>query len=71
MAQLWKLPEIHHWWLPNEEGYPEIVRAIRAWTSERTPSPNVIDGESDVVRHMKTLFSNFSVNDDGGGNDRG
>ncbi|KAL8697677.1 MAG: hypothetical protein Q9224_002192, partial [Gallowayella concinna] len=36
LANLWGIPELRQWWLPSEEGYPPIIRSIRAFIEERT-----------------------------------
>ena len=61
MAALWQMPELNHWWLPNDEGYPEIVREVRALTDERMNGPQ--DGFRESVRDMKTLFGNTNLGD--------
>ncbi|KAL8776857.1 MAG: hypothetical protein Q9213_008106 [Squamulea squamosa] len=49
LANLWGLPELRHWWLPNEEGYPSIIRSIRAFIDDRTPNAgNQSKAEEDV-----------------------
>ncbi|OJD14275.1 hypothetical protein AJ78_05352 [Emergomyces pasteurianus Ep9510] len=61
MAELWQLPELNHWWLPNEEGYPSLVREIRDWTSERDLKPR--DTLREDIRDLKTMFWRMSVED--------
>ncbi|KKK22354.1 hypothetical protein P175DRAFT_0494478 [Aspergillus ochraceoroseus IBT 24754] len=61
LATLWQMPELNHWWLPNDEGYPDIIREVRAMTEERTNNPR--DGFRESVRDMKTLFWNISLDD--------
>ncbi|KAJ9377156.1 transcriptional regulator family: Fungal Specific TF [Paecilomyces variotii] len=61
MAQIWGIPEVKHWWLPNDEGYPDIVREIRKMTEERTTNPR--DNFREDVREMKTLFGKMNVDD--------
>ena len=62
MAELWGLPELRHWWLPNDEGYPPIVRSIRAFIEDRTqPHPQP---QSEDVRNMKAIFSKMSIQPD-------
>ena len=64
MSQLWGLPDILHWWLPNNEGYPSIVRNIRSFLTERqehpltsqTPRPQ----EADDIHNIKTIFSKMN-----------
>ena len=59
MAELWGLPELRHWWLPNDEGYPPIVRSIRAFIEDRTqPRPQA---QSEDVRNMRAIFSKMSI----------
>ena len=60
MAELWGLPEIHHWWLPHDEGYPAIVRDIRGFIEDRT-SQSPTQPRSEDLRNVKTIFSKMSV----------
>ncbi|PGG98671.1 hypothetical protein GX51_06677 [Blastomyces parvus] len=61
MADLWQLPELNHWWLPNEEGYPRLVKEIRDWTSERELKPR--DTFREDLRVLKTMFWRMAVDD--------
>lgn len=61
MAALWQMPELNDWWLPNNEGYPNIVREVRAFTEERTRNPQ--DDFRESVRDMKTLFWKINLDD--------
>lgn len=61
MAAHWQIPEINHWWLPNDEGYPDIVREVRVLTEERTD--NLRDDLRESVRDMKTLFWKITLDD--------
>lgn len=61
MAEIWQKPELNHWWLPNDEGYPDIVREVRALTEERTNNPQ--DDFRESVRDMKTLFWKITLDD--------
>lgn len=63
LAQLWDLPQISHWWLPNDEGYPAIVRSIRAFMEDRSLHANS-QAKSEDVRTLKAIFSKLSVEDD-------
>ncbi|OAT02350.1 C6 finger domain-containing protein, variant [Blastomyces dermatitidis ER-3] len=62
MADLWQLPELNHWWLPNEEGYPRIVNEIRDWTSERELKPR--DTFREDIRDLKTMFWRMAMGGD-------
>lgn len=61
LAAVWELPEINHWWLPHDEGYPNLLREVRAMTEERTNNPR--DNFRESVRDLKTLFWNISLDD--------
>ncbi|KAI9934702.1 hypothetical protein MW887_000319 [Aspergillus wentii] len=61
LATLWQMPELNHWWLPNDEGCPEIIREIRAMTDERINNPR--DDFRQSVRDMKTLFWKINLDD--------
>lgn len=55
------MPELNEWWLPNNEGYPDIVREVRALTDERTNNPQ--DDFRESLRDMKTLFGKVNLDD--------
>ncbi|KAF9893872.1 hypothetical protein FE257_010042 [Aspergillus nanangensis] len=61
LATVFQLPELNHWWLPNDEGYPEIFRDVRTMTEERTTNPR--DDFRESVRDMRSLFWNISLDD--------
>ncbi|KAI4195449.1 MAG: hypothetical protein LQ348_002449 [Seirophora lacunosa] len=61
MAGLWGIPEIVHWWLPNDEGYRPIVRSIRSFAEDRNPKTGSQTTED--LRAMKGLFDNLDIND--------
>ena len=63
MAELWKLPEIRHWWLPHDEGYPAIIRDIRSFIEDRAMQSYSQPGSEDL-RNIKANFSNLSVQGD-------
>jgi len=64
MAELWKIPEIRHWWLPHDQGYPAIVRDIRSFIEDRIMQIHN-QPKSEDVRTMKTIFSKLSVQHSG------
>ncbi|KAJ6012072.1 hypothetical protein N7499_012957 [Penicillium canescens] len=59
LAAIWQTPEIEHWWLPNEEGYTDIIREIRALTAERLSQPR--DELRENVRDMKYMFRGMNL----------
>lgn len=61
MAELWDVQEIHHWWLPNDEGYPPIIRSIRGFIEDRTMKPR--DQPSEDLREIKGILSKMTVDD--------
>lgn len=62
LANLWGISELRHWWLPNEEGYPPIVRSIRAFIEDRTQDAGQ-QPKAEDVRTMKGLFDKLYMND--------
>ncbi|KAI4259304.1 MAG: hypothetical protein LQ352_000844 [Teloschistes flavicans] len=60
MANLWGIPEVHHWWLPNEEGYPPIVRSIRSFIEDRSQKSSD-QPMTENVRTMKGLFDKLNI----------
>ncbi|KAL9603445.1 MAG: hypothetical protein Q9219_001132 [cf. Caloplaca sp. 3 TL-2023] len=60
MATMWDDPEIQHWWLPNEEGYPPIIRSIHAFTEERTSKTGGQPVNEDI-RNMKGLLEKLDI----------
>ena len=61
IAELWSMPSINHWWLPDEEGYSQILRTIRAFIQERTTKPRTQVTED--IRAMRAIFSKFNMDD--------
>ncbi|EKV09702.1 hypothetical protein PDIG_29390 [Penicillium digitatum PHI26] len=64
LATIWQVPEVNHWWLPNDEGYTSIIREIRSLSDDR--SSQVRDEKHETVRDMKSMFGslNLDENDD-------
>jgi len=50
-----------HWWLPNDEGYPPIIRSIRKFVEERTSPATDLPGED--LRDMKAIFASLKLDD--------
>ena len=55
MAEMWALPEINNWWLPNDEGFSPLLREIRAFSEQRTSLK--LDESSEKVRDISAIFS--------------
>ncbi|KAL1960948.1 hypothetical protein VTO42DRAFT_4836 [Malbranchea cinnamomea] len=62
LADKWKAPDVADWWLPNEEGYPNLVREVREWTNERTTNPR--DNLREAVRDMRLIFGRMGLEQD-------
>ncbi|KGO62499.1 Protein of unknown function DUF3468 [Penicillium expansum] len=61
LATIWQVPEVNHWWLPNDEGYTSIVREIRSLTEER--SSQTRDEKREAVRDMKSMFGKLNLDE--------
>lgn len=65
MAVLWNVPEVEHWWLPNEEGFLPILKEIRKLIEERVRKAKEVNrgkaGEGDDLRDIKAIFSRMNV----------
>ena len=60
MAAHWNDPEIHHWWLPNEEAYPSVVRSVRLLMGDRLRDKE--SGQrSQEQRDMRGIFAAMSL----------
>ena len=60
MTGLWG-EDVTHWWLPNDEGYPIIIRAIRAFIEYRARMPP--DAWAENVRDMSGIFRSLNLDD--------
>ncbi|MCJ1478554.1 hypothetical protein MMC13_007235 [Lambiella insularis] len=61
IAELWNIPDIEIWWFPNEDGYPPIIKSIRAFIEERTREPR--DQGSEDVRNIKSMLPKLDIDD--------
>ena len=61
MAEMWHLPEVKSWWLPNGERFHPILQSIRAFTEERASRPQ--DDKAEDLRDMKAIFSKLNISD--------
>ena len=62
MADLFQDRSCMHWWLPNDEHYPPIVRSIRKFVEERTSQAKTEPAED--LRDMKAIFASLKLKDD-------
>ncbi|RDW79724.1 hypothetical protein BP6252_04362 [Coleophoma cylindrospora] len=61
MSDLFQDRSCMHWWLPNEEGYPSIIKSIRKFVEERTAPAKDVSTEG--LRDMKAIFSSMNLDD--------
>ncbi|RFU28276.1 hypothetical protein B7463_g8051, partial [Scytalidium lignicola] len=62
MSDLFRDRSCMHWWLPNDENYPPIIRSIRKFVEERTTTPTDKDLSNDL-HDMKAIFANLNLDD--------
>ncbi|TVY80693.1 hypothetical protein LSUE1_G006092 [Lachnellula suecica] len=62
MADLFRDRSCMHWWLPNDENYPPIVRSIRKFVEGRTAPAKDVPTED--LRDMKAIFSSLNLGDE-------
>ncbi|KAH8659151.1 hypothetical protein BGZ60DRAFT_531065 [Tricladium varicosporioides] len=62
MADLFRDRSCMHWWLPDNESYPPIIRSIRKFVEERTAPAKDVPTED--LRDMKAIFSSLKLEDD-------
>lgn len=62
MAELWGVPEINHWWLPDDESYPAVVRSVRSFMENRLPLA-ARQSRSEDQRNIKGIFAQMTVHD--------
>lgn len=58
MSETWGV-DVTHWWLPNDEGYPQVVRLIREFIEYRARVP--ADDMSAHVRDMSGIFRSLDL----------
>lgn len=61
MSALFQDPSCMHWWLPNDESYPPIIRSIRKFVQERTSEARDVPAED--LRDMKAIFAQMKLDD--------
>lgn len=64
MSDLWGV-DVTHWWLPNDEGFPPMLRALRDFIDFRAMSAAKEPDAKDVdVRDMAGIFKTMSLERD-------
>ena len=62
MSRLWGV-DVRDWWLPNNEGFPPILRATREFVQARVGPPK--DQFSQDLQEINGIFSSFNIDDPG------
>ena len=60
MAELWGIPEINDWWLPDDGICPPVVRGVRSFLGNRLPHTEG-ESRSEDQRNIKGIFSQLSL----------
>lgn len=64
MSDLWNV-DVTHWWLPNDEGFPPMIRALRDFIDFRSMSSAKQPDHKDLnVRDMAGIFRTMSLERD-------
>ena len=64
MSDIWNV-DVTNWWLPNNEGYPPMIRALRDFIDFRTTSAEMQPDSKDLsVRDMAGIFKTMSLERD-------
>lgn len=61
MAEMWQIPDLTQWWLPNNEGFHPVLQSIRAFSEERASNPS--DDQGEDIRDMKMIFSKLALDE--------
>lgn len=62
MAELWSIPEVNEWWLPDEGMCPPVVRSVRSFMENRLPQAEG-ESRSEDQRNIKGIFSRLSLHE--------
>ncbi|KAH9833622.1 Fungal specific transcription factor domain, partial [Teratosphaeria destructans] len=66
MSDLWQT-DVTHWWLPNGEGLPDVVKSIRDFIEYRATAPRDASGQQ--VREMSGIFNRIAISEHDSGAD--
>lgn len=62
MAELWGIPEVNEWWVPDEGTCPPVVRSVRSFMKNRLPQAEG-ESRSEDQRNIKGIFSQLSFHE--------
>lgn len=62
MAELWGIPEVNEWWLPDYGACPPVVRSVRSFMENRLPQAEG-ESRSEDQRNIKGIFSQLSLHE--------
>lgn len=59
MAELFRDQSCVHWWLPNDEGYTEILQNVRVFADERNAT--AVTAQSENLREIRHIFGQMQL----------
>ncbi|CAF9932952.1 hypothetical protein IMSHALPRED_009020 [Imshaugia aleurites] len=62
LADLWGIPEVNEWWLPDKGTCPPVVRSVRSFMEIRLPQAES-ESRSEDQRNIKGFFSQLSLHE--------
>ena len=62
MAEVWGIPEVNEWWVPDEGTCPPVVRSVRSFMENRLPQAEG-ESRSEDQRNIKGIFSQLSFHE--------
>ncbi|KAF2774491.1 hypothetical protein EJ03DRAFT_263244 [Teratosphaeria nubilosa] len=66
MSDIWQT-DVTHWWLPNGEGLPNVVKSIRDFIEYRATVPRDASGQQ--IREMSGIFNRIAISEHDSGAD--
>ncbi|ROT40709.1 hypothetical protein SODALDRAFT_271668 [Sodiomyces alkalinus F11] len=65
MGEMFREPSCARWWLPNDEGYSPILKAVRSLADERNAA--AINAQQENLREVRHIFAKLDMSDTGDG----
>lgn len=59
MAELFREPSCVHWWLPHNEGFSPVLRAIRDFADERNAA--AVTAQQESLREVRHIFAKLEI----------
>lgn len=65
MGEMFREPSCARWWLPNDEGYTPVLRAVRSLADERNAA--AINAQQENLREVRHIFAKLDMSEKGDG----